>query len=131
METLFNSKPSNRKRTSELRSLTSALDATIAKIEAIKKLSAHTKDYIQAALPSIYSHELVTLLFEQPYARILSLEKAGIAKRQTASRYLQALTEIGVLNEIHIGRDKLFIHPKLMDLLSGDNNQFTAYRRIA
>ena len=104
---------------------------TIAKIEAIKKLSAHTKDYIQAALPSIYSHELVTLLFEQPYARILSLEKAGIAKRQTASRYLQALTEIGVLNEIHIGRDKLFIHPKLMDLLSGDNNQFTAYRRIA
>ena len=34
METLFNSKPSNRKKTSELRSLTSALDAAIAKIEA-------------------------------------------------------------------------------------------------
>ena len=100
---------------------------TIAKIEAIKKLSAHTKDYIQAALPSIYSHELVTLLFEQPYARILSLEKAGIAKRQTASRYLQALAEIGVLNEITIGRDKLFIHPRLMALLSGDNNEFSTY----
>lgn len=104
---------------------------TIAKIEAIKKLAAHTKDYIQATLPSIYSHELVALLFEQPYTRILSLEKEGIAKRQTASRYLQALTGIGILNEIHIGRDKLFIHPKLMDLLSGDNNQFTAYRHIA
>ena len=100
---------------------------TIAKIEAIKKLAEHTRNYIQTALPTVYSHELVALLFEQPYTRIANLEKTGIAKRQTASRYLQALAEIGVLNEITIGRDKLFIHPRLMALLSGDNNEFNTY----
>lgn len=100
---------------------------TIEKIEAIKLLSKMTKNYIQNKLPQIYSRELVDLLFEQPYIRILNLEKAGIAKRQTASKYLQALCEIGVLEEIAIGRDKLFTHPKLMELLRGDNNQFLDY----
>lgn len=100
---------------------------TVEKIEAIKLLSKMTKNYIQNKLPQIYSRELVDLLFEQPYIRILNLEKAGIAKRQTASKYLQALCEIGVLEEIAIGRDKLFTHPKLMELLRGDNNQFLDY----
>lgn len=101
---------------------------TIAKIDAIKQLANHTRSYIQKIAPNVYSHELVDLLFEQPYTRIANLEKAGIAKRQTASRYLQSLTELGILNEISVGRDKLFIHPKLMNLLSGDSNEFVPYR---
>lgn len=100
---------------------------TVEKIEAIKSLTEITKSYIQQTLPQIYSRELVDLLFEQPYTRIANLENAGIAKRQTASKYLQALCEIGVLEEVNIGRDKLFTHPKLMELLRGDNNQFLAY----
>lgn len=100
---------------------------TVAKIEAIKSLAVETRNYIQRRLPQIYSHELVELLFEQPYTRIVNLEKAGIAKRQTASKYLKELCEIGVLQEISVGRDKLFIHPKLMELLRGDNNLFLAY----
>lgn len=101
---------------------------TVEKIEAIKSLVEITKNYIQQTLPQIYSRELVDLLFEQPYTRIANLENAGIAKRQTASKYLQALCEIGVLEEVNIGRDKLFTHPKLMELLSGDNNQFLPYK---
>jgi len=67
------------------------------------------------------------LLFEQPYTRIGNLETAGIAKRQTASKYLKELVKIGVLREMTIGREKLFIHPKLMDLLYSDDNQFQPY----
>ncbi|WP_269467720.1 protein adenylyltransferase Fic [Mannheimia granulomatis] len=100
---------------------------TIAKIEAIKALARDTQHYIQGALPQIYSRELVDLLFEQPYTRITNLEKAGIAKRQTASKYLKELCDVGVLREISVGRDKLFIHPKLMELLRGDGNLFTPY----
>lgn len=100
---------------------------TVKKIEAIKALSEETKKYVQVKLPHIYSRELIDLLFEQPYTRITNLEKAGIAKRQTASKYLKELCDIGVLDEMMIGRDKLFIHPKLMELLRGENNQFTAY----
>lgn len=78
-------------------------------------------------MPKSYSYELVDILFEQPYIRIHTLEKAGIAKRQTASKYLKELSEIGVLQELIIGKDKLFIHPKLMELLRGDNNHYTPY----
>ena len=39
-----------------------------------------------------------------------------------ASKYLKELCDIGVLSEISLGRDKLFIHPKLMSLLRGENN---------
>ena len=95
--------------------------------QADKPLSLVTKEYIQQQLPQIYSRELVDLLFEQPYTRISNLEKAGIAKRQTASKYLKELCDIGVRQELSIGRDKLFIHPKLMELLRGDENNFSPY----
>lgn len=100
---------------------------TLNKIEAIKVLTIETRRYIQQSLPHLYSLELIELLFEQPYTRIANLEQAGIAKRQTASKYLKELCDVGVLSEQIVGRDKLFIHPKLMSLLRGENNEFTPY----
>lgn len=100
---------------------------TVAKIEAIKRLIAATGEHVKHESPQIYSRELLDILFEQPYTRIANLEEAGIAKRQTASKYLKELSRIGVLREVSIGRDKLFINYKLMDLLRGDENAFTPY----
>jgi Fic family protein len=51
----------------------------------------------------------------------------GVAKRQAASRYLKSLVDIKVLNEMSVGKEKLFIHPKLMRLLSQDANRFEPY----
>ena len=75
----------------------------------------------------MYSHELVSLIFELPYCRISSLAEAGIAKRQAASQYLKQLVEIGVLIEAPVTKEKLFIHPKLMQLLSKVSNAFKHY----
>lgn len=50
-----------------------------------------------------------------------------IAKRQTASNYLKQLCEIGVLVETEVGREKLFIHPKLLELLTTERNQIESY----
>jgi len=69
----------------------------------------------------------VDVIFEQPYCRIGNLEAAGIAKRQTASKYLKALAAIDVLEENAVGREKLFIHPKFMRLLNSDDNEFPPY----
>ena len=52
---------------------------------------------------------------------------AGIAKRQAASQYLKQLVEIGVLIEAPATKEKLFIHPKLMQLLTRDSNEFKPY----
>ena len=104
---------------------------TTAKIATIRALSDHTTDYVRASLPKVYSYELVSLLFELPYCRISSVIEAGIAKRQTASQYLKQLVKVGVLTEVDAGKEKLFIHPKLMSLLTRDSNDFVPYEKAA
>lgn len=100
---------------------------TTAKIAAVRQLIEGTSGYVQSRLPKIYSHELVQIIFEQPYCRIGNLVDRGIAKRQTASVYLKQLCDIGVLQEITSGRDKLFVHPKLLQLMTSDSNDITPY----
>ena len=100
---------------------------TTAKIGAIRKLQAATVEHVKQAAPKIYSHELVDLIFDLPYCRIQNVTDKGLAGRQAASRYLKQLTSIGVLSEIALGREKLFLHPKLLQLLTRDSNTFTDY----
>ena len=100
---------------------------TTAKIAAIRALADHTSQFVRDRLPGTYSRELVDVIFEQPYCRIGNVIDKQIAQRQAASRYLKELVRIGVLREIQAGRDKLFIHPKLMQLLTHDNNGFELY----
>lgn len=100
---------------------------TTTKIAAIRALAEHTDDHVRTRLPKIHSRDLVEVIFEQPYCRIQNLIDRHIAKRETASKYLKALCSIGVLEEVSVGRDKLFIHPKLVRLLSRDTNGFGRY----
>lgn len=111
-----------------LRAVEETAGWTTAKIEAIRRLSAHTIDFVRQAAPKSYSRELVELIFERPYCRIQDVTDAtGIAARQTASRRLKQLVDVGVLEERSFGREKLFIHPKLMELLTREPNDFEAY----
>ncbi|WP_072821394.1 protein adenylyltransferase Fic [Modicisalibacter ilicicola] len=100
---------------------------TTDKIAATRTLIEETTAYIQRTLPRIYSHELVQVIFEQPYCRISNLVERDIARRQTASSYLQQLCAVGVLEEVHAGREKLFMHPKLIKLMTEDGNEVTPY----
>lgn len=100
---------------------------TAAKIAAIRELSDHTAQYLQRKIPKIYSRELVDVIFNQPYCRIANVVEAGIAERQAASRYLKAMAEVGVLDEQAAGREKLFVHPKLLRLLTQEANLFLDY----
>lgn len=100
---------------------------TTGKIAAIRSLFAHTVEHVRRRVPKIYSHELVNLIFERPYCRISDLNQSGIAKRQAASRYLKQLIGIGVLEEKPFGKDKLFVHPKLLELLTRDSNAYRPY----
>jgi Fic family protein len=56
----------------------------------------------------------------RPYCRIAHVVEAGLAKRQTASTYLKALADIGVLREHKMGREKVFLNPAFIDLLKRD-----------
>jgi Fic family protein len=100
---------------------------TTQKIAAIRNLSEHTTEFVRLSVPKIYTRELVDVIFEQPYCRISNLVNKGVAKRQAASKYLKDMVALGVLVEQPAGKEKLFIHPKLMKLLSYDSNQFVPY----
>lgn len=100
-----------------LKAVQKTSDQTREKIEAIRALMHETTEHVKNKLPGIYRHELVELLFNQPYCRISNLVEAEIAKRQTASEYLKKLVEIKVLQEIKAGRENLYINKKLLALL--------------
>lgn len=104
-----------------LRAVEETASWTTRKIGAIRRLASDTADDVRKKRPKIYSRELVDVIFEQPYCRIANLVDAKIAGRQAASRYLKALVSIGVLREQTFGREKLFVHPKLMHLLTRDS----------
>ena len=103
---------------------------TTDKIKAIRELMEHTAQYTHNKLPKTYTWELVELLFKQPYCRIGNLVDAGIAKRQTASVYLKQLCDIGILREIKSGRENIFVHPKYIELLTGEENVWVYYAGV-
>jgi len=87
---------------------------TTDKISVVRELMAETTAYVREQLPKIYTHELIQALFAQPYCRIDNLVERGVAKRQTASTYLKQLVNIGVLEEMTVGREKLYINIRLL-----------------
>ena len=91
---------------------------TTAKIHAIRELLDERAAAIRQRMPKIYSRELAELIFVNPCCRISDVVEADIAKRQTAAVYLKALAGEGVLEEIKVGRENLYINPPHLTLLS-------------
>ena len=110
-----------------LRAVEDTATWTRAKIDAIGELAADTTEHVRRKLPKIYSRELLDVIFEQPYCRITNIVEANIAGRQAASRYLKADFDVGVLREESAGKEKLFLHSKLLVLLTQEGNLFDPY----
>jgi len=90
---------------------------TMAKIFAIQDLLKDSCEFIKSKAPNIYSKELVELLFTQPYVRISNLIEMDLIGRDTASKRLKILCEIGFLEELKKGKEKIFINHKFLHLL--------------
>ena len=91
---------------------------TLEKINSINSLMHETIVFAKEQLPArVYSKELIELLFEQPYCKVKYLVDNGIAKRQTAAEYLNALEAIGILKSQKVGVENLYLNVKLFELL--------------
>lgn len=90
---------------------------TMSKIFAIQELMEESSSLIKSKASSIYSKELMELLFTQPYVRIQNLVESGDIGRFTASKRLKILCDIGFLEEVKRGREKLFINHRFLNLL--------------
>lgn len=90
---------------------------TEGRVRAIRALMDEWVSRVRSELPKIYSRELVEIAFRHPYAKIRFLEDAGLATRQTASKHLQALSELGLLRTVRSGREVYFLNEALIRLL--------------
>jgi Fic family protein len=96
---------------------------TVAKIAAIRQLTTMVTDHLRAKHPKLYDRDLVDVIFEQPYCRIRNVVDRGLGTRQSASKYLHGLVAAHVLREVRVGREVLFVNPRLMALLTRDSNE--------
>jgi Fic family protein len=91
---------------------------TLNKVNAIFELFNTTIEDIKKNAGDIYSRELVEVIFSQPYCSIGIVVQKGIASRNTASKYLRRLEQIGVLASEPQAKETLYKNIKLYDLLS-------------
>lgn len=89
----------------------------IEMIFSIKRLMDKAKIEIREKASKIYSKDLLEILFMHPYTKIDFLVKGLGFHRETASKYLNELEEIGILKSEKIGRSKFYVNIKLFDLL--------------
>ncbi|MCH2188812.1 Fic family protein [Candidatus Gracilibacteria bacterium] len=86
-------------------------------VHAIWNLMGQTKHSMKQKASSIYSKDLLEILFSHPYTKIdFLVEELGFS-RQRASRYLNELSDMGYLEVVQIGNSKYFINIALFQLL--------------
>ncbi|PWL30656.1 Fic family protein [uncultured Roseivirga sp.] len=91
---------------------------TVVLIKAIKSLMLSTKKRIREEQSGIYSQDLINNLFRHPYTKIDRLQKDLHISRITSTRYLNILTEMGILNKQKLGRSNYYVNIELFKLLS-------------
>ena len=89
---------------------------TISIINGIKKLMQEYKERLRPALGKSYSHDLLNHLFSHPYTKIGYVVDALKVTRLTATKYLDAIVELGLLKKEHVGRTNYYINERLADL---------------
>ncbi len=91
---------------------------TLEKVNSIYESYTETAEKVKNEAPEIYSHELIEIIFNQPYCKIATLEKQKIASRNTASKYLRKLEKLGVLASETVGREILYKNLPLLKILT-------------
>ncbi len=91
---------------------------TIEMVREIRVELERTVDVVRNALPRIYTRELVETLFVHPYSKIEFLVNSLGVERKAASRYLQSLEDLGLLESQKVGREKIYINVRLMAILA-------------
>ncbi|MFT7645166.1 MAG: Fic family protein [Candidatus Paceibacteria bacterium] len=90
---------------------------TSRKINDIVRAMKDMKNIIRKEEPKMYSKDLLEVLFKQPYCKTKFLEEAGIAKRETAAKYLNRLEELDILKSKKVGKEKLYVNKVFYEIL--------------
>jgi Fic family protein len=90
---------------------------TIALIKEVKNLMMIYKQRIRSEQPKMYSQDLINNLFKHPYTKIVYLQSDLQVSRLTATRYLDRLVEMELLDKMKFGKSNYYINFPLFALL--------------
>ena len=91
---------------------------TLGKVNAIYELFIEVKNEIQNRAKEIYSRELIEILFSQIYCKNKILVEQKIASRNTASKYLNKLVDMEILEIHHEGKETLYLNKRLYEIVT-------------
>ncbi len=100
---------------------------TIDMVKQIAKLMVSFKTVIRPAFGKKYKHDLLNNLFFHPYTKIEFLMNDLAVSRPTATKYLEELTSMGLLEKVKMGKENYFINTELVNMFmkKGEYGQVT------
>lgn len=87
------------------------------RLESIIRLMETTGQEIKEQLPKVYSKDLVEVIFKLPYTKRQNLIDINLGTPKTVGNYLMALEDEGFLRSVRVGKEKLYLNQKLMNIL--------------
>lgn len=94
--------------------------STLIKIERIRRVQTEVSDEARTATRGGRDAAFLSLLFEQPYTRIKTVVASCDVSRPTATGWLSDLVAAGVLLELKVGRERLFVNHRFLEVLLAD-----------
>ena len=95
-----------------------AMDSlAVSIVNGIKRLMGEYKEVLRPAFGRVYKHDLLNHLFFHPYTKIDHMMSAVGVQRLTASRYLEKIVGLGLLQKVKVKRSNYYLNQKLVDLL--------------
>jgi Fic family protein len=89
----------------------------LKRLNRITTAMEKTADEIKMKLPKVYSKDLIETIFRLPYTKRQHLIAENIGNPKTVGNYLIALEENGFLKSEKVGKEKLYLNPKLLEIL--------------
>jgi Fic family protein len=101
-----------------LRGIEETAGETIRLIKEISQLMKSYKLQLREKLKSAYSHDLLNCLFYSPYTKVEQVSSRLNISRPTATKYLDTITELGLLSKTKIWRQNYYINTSLVAILA-------------
>jgi Fic family protein len=92
--------------------------STTRKIGSLRTCQDDIAERARAATSGGRDARFLAVLFEQPYSRISTVAERCDVSRQTASSWLHALVAAGLLSDVKVGREILFVNHEFLDVLT-------------
>jgi len=89
----------------------------LKRLNKITTAMEKTANEIKKKLPKVYSKDLIEILFRLPYTKRQHLIDENIGNLKTVGNYLIALEENGFLKSEKVGKEKLYLNQKLLEIL--------------